>query len=333
VKTADAVLRMFAMDMACWLCLISDIEVHLNGSMMTSQIQRLIGGGFDERQLLHGTVLCIKRDQNFLNQNDRRDRPRIMGEMSYAFAMFAPDRPRAKTLQGLFNDCMTSSSTTLEMNSAQWTSLFSKIFEVEHCRLPPLMALVPAWINNPHIFTRMLSSFVELRGHTSGWQDHLASEYRKSFGVIHFAHGFNLKTVRTVQEQYQMLEAPFVHYCRRWQIQDVVLKHETLISTLFMRLQIGIAEEIFKARQVLQGEVWFASYQSEPAAVAIARHIWEVCETDKEMWRIKLDWNQSERGCWVDEVRDPHMHWATPAFAVAVPQEVSSAELPRSSVG
>ena len=91
--------------------------------------------------------------------------------------------------------------------------------------------------------------------------------------MIHFTHGLNLKTALTVQEQYQMLEAPFVHYCRRWQIQDVLLSHETLISTLFMRLQIGIAEEIFKARQVLQGEVWFASYESGSAAVAIARHI------------------------------------------------------------
>ena len=187
--------------------------------------------------------------------------------------MFTPNRPRAKTLQGLFNDYMTSSSTTLELNSAQWTSLFVKIFESEHCRLPPLMALVPAWINNPHIFARMLSSFVELRGHTPGWQDRIASEYHQSFGVIHFTHGLNLKTALTVQEQYQMLEAPFVQYCRRWQIQDVVLKHETLISTLFMRLQVGIAEDIVKARQVLQGEVWFASYEAEPAAVAIARHI------------------------------------------------------------
>ena len=131
-----------------------------------------------------------------------------------------------------------------------------------------------------------------------------------------------------------MLEAPFFNHARRWQIEDLVLSHETLISTLFMRLQIDIAEEIFKARQVLQGEVWFASYEAEPAAVAISRHFWEVCETDKEMWRIKLDWNQSERGCWVDEVHDPHMHWATPIFAAAVvqQQEASSAELPWSSL-
>ena len=94
-----------------------------------------------------------------------------------------------------------------------------------------------------------------------------------------------------------------------------------------MRLQIGIAEEIFKARQVLQGEVWFASYEAEPAAVAISRHIWEVCETDKEMWRIKLDWKQSERGCWVDEVRDPNMHWTAPTILGGPSQEVIVAEL------
>ena len=125
-----------------------------------------------------------------------------------------------------------------------------------------------------------------------------------------------------------MLEAPFVNHARRWQVEDLALNHETLISGLFMRLQVRIAEDIFKARQVLQGEVWFASYESEPTAVAISRHIWDLCETDKEMWRIKLDWNQSERGCWVDEVRDPDMHWTMPTFPGAPPQEVSVAELP-----
>jgi len=157
--------------------LISYIEVHLNGSLMAAQLQQLIGGDLDDRQHRTGTVFCVKRGQNFLNQKKRRDSPRTIGEISYAFAMFSSDRTRAKTLQGLLTDCMTSSSTTLEKNSAQWTSLFVKIFEPEHCRLPPLMALAPAWINNPYTFTRMLISFIELRGHTPGWQDRMASEF------------------------------------------------------------------------------------------------------------------------------------------------------------
>ena len=125
-----------------------------------------------------------------------------------------------------------------------------------------------------------------------------------------------------------MLEAPFFHHARRWQVEDVRLNHEDFISGLFMRLQVDIAEKIFQARQQLQGDVWFASVQSTLETVAIAHHIWNLCEIDKEMWRIKLDWHQSERGCWLDEVHDPNMHWAMPNFPSEPPPEDSVEELP-----
>jgi hypothetical protein len=57
----------------------------------------------------------------------------------------------------------------------------------------------------------------------------MASEFHYDYGVIHFTHGFNLKTALTVQEQYQMLEAQFFHHARRWLVEDVRLNHEDLI--------------------------------------------------------------------------------------------------------
>ena len=44
-------------------------------------------------------------------------------------------------------------------------------------------------------------------------------------------------------------------------------------------------------------------------------HMYKLCDTDREMWRTKLDWSQVERGCWVDEVYDTSSIWMDPVIS------------------
>ena len=71
MKTADAFLKMFAMELDCWLCLISDIEVYLSGSLMAAQLRQLLAGDLDDGQHRRGCVFCVKREYNFLSQKKR----------------------------------------------------------------------------------------------------------------------------------------------------------------------------------------------------------------------------------------------------------------------
>jgi hypothetical protein len=149
VKTADALLQMFAMELDCRTCLVSDIEVHIKPGVIAEQFINL-RTAIDDRQFQSGAVFCVQQEQNFLDLENTAVRPGVQGERSYAFAIFKSQPTLSKTLQKLLTHCMTSSQTKPQQDNMNWMTLFVKIFEPEHDRLPRLMALVPAWINNPN---------------------------------------------------------------------------------------------------------------------------------------------------------------------------------------
>jgi hypothetical protein len=282
----------------------------------------------DDKQFQRGAVFCVQQEQNFLDLENTTARPEVQGERSYAFAILKSQPTLSKTLQKLLTDCMTASPANPQQNNMTWMTLFVKIFEPEHARLPPLMALVPAWINNPNTFVKMMNSFRKKTNYSSTWYEQLEPEFRDRFGLIHFTHDLNLTRVLTVNEQRQILRAPFVNHVNCWEFGDWGPDHEEMIQELFTKLQVDVAEKIFLARQELQGGLWYAIKASSPKYRDVSGHMHRLCDTDKELWRTKLDWSQCERGCWVDEVYDTSSIWMDPLISDDEMKGVSP-ELPK----
>jgi hypothetical protein len=107
VKTADALLQVFAMQLDCNMCCISDIEVYINPDLMAGQLREIIDD-LHPRHLRSADVACVQREQNVWDLSKSPLRPEIEGEMSYAFAAFVPKGSRAQKLQQLLDVCMTS---------------------------------------------------------------------------------------------------------------------------------------------------------------------------------------------------------------------------------
>jgi hypothetical protein len=116
VKTAEALLKIFAMELDCRICLVSDIEVHINTRVIAEQLINL-STSIDDRQFQGGAVFCVQKEQNCLDVEEAAVRPGVQGERSYAFAIFTSQPTLSKTLQKLLTHCMTSSQTNPQQDT------------------------------------------------------------------------------------------------------------------------------------------------------------------------------------------------------------------------
>ena len=305
VKTAEVLLKIHASELETKLCIISDVEMYINWHPMGDVIRDCLNDWHYWKQLRQGATACIQKVHNCMAFTSPTQLAPIEGEMSYALAMFIPCPDITQKLQNLISETIGRSSTVMKQRELCDLHFFDEIFERPHVCLPSLAVVVPAWINNPHTFENMLRSFQQIQKGCSRWYWDLANAFTNRFGAIHFTYDFNLTRDLTVEAQRDILEEPFRGHTDFFEVEGHEVYHSDFVGDVLQKLMIQLAEGDFEHRQEIQHLIEDEQRVHVPALAPSWNRVWELCETDTDLWDRKLPWEETATRKWLWDCFDP----------------------------